>query len=339
MKVFISWSGAISLKIAKIFREWLPSVIQSIEPYVSSEDINKGARWSTDIAKELDNSSFGILCVTKDNIEAPWLNFEAGALSKAMNKSFVIPFLFNIQRTEVQGPILQFQSVIFDKEDINKMVKTLNKACETGGIPDDRLKKAFDVWYPQLEMQLKSIDKNHDESTKESDSKTHADKMLEEVLLLTRENRKLLIEPNDKLYGNLDKIMKLLDKIMAGKNYYDEQRNLRKRYDSLMLEDLVHIIDEGNPNSFLMLLSICKEDLPWVYAMGKETMDLLKSNVSMQEKEQAIHNLRNMVDFTFNHPLTRDFLGRERDNVFFLRRYPIALIEYLDSLLRRLNML
>ena len=124
MKVFISWSGATSLKVAQIFREWLPSVIQSIEPYVSSEDIDKGARWSTDIATELANSTFRILCVTKDNFEAPWLSFEAGALSKTMEKSFVTPFLFDIKRSEVKGPILQFQSTIFEQEDIKKMVKT-----------------------------------------------------------------------------------------------------------------------------------------------------------------------------------------------------------------------
>ena len=99
MKVFISWSGNKSHKVAMIFREWLPSVIQSLEPYVSSEDIDKGARWSSDIAKELEDSTFGILCVT-------------------MDKSFVTPFLFDIKRSEVNGPILQFQSTVFEKEDM-----------------------------------------------------------------------------------------------------------------------------------------------------------------------------------------------------------------------------
>ena len=50
MKVFLSWSGELSHKVALAFREWLPNVIQSIEPYVSSEDIDKGARWSAEMA-------------------------------------------------------------------------------------------------------------------------------------------------------------------------------------------------------------------------------------------------------------------------------------------------
>ena len=91
MKIFISWSGDTSHKVATILRDWLPSVIQSVEPYVSSEDIDKGTRWATDIAGELDQSAFGVLCVTKDNMNAPWLNFEAGALDKSVDKIKVCP--------------------------------------------------------------------------------------------------------------------------------------------------------------------------------------------------------------------------------------------------------
>ena len=69
---------------------------------VSSEDIDKGARWSTDIAKELEDCSFGILCVTKENLEAPWLLFEAGALSKMMQKGAVCPFLFDLKMAEIK---------------------------------------------------------------------------------------------------------------------------------------------------------------------------------------------------------------------------------------------
>ena len=53
MKVFISWSGSKSQEVAKILKQWIPCVIQSVEPYFSSADTDKGARWSTDIAKEL----------------------------------------------------------------------------------------------------------------------------------------------------------------------------------------------------------------------------------------------------------------------------------------------
>ena len=129
MKVFLSWSGHKSHQVALVLRDWLPSVIQSIMPYVSSEDIDKGARWSTDIAKELEDSTYGILCVTKENLEAPWLLFEAGALSKMMDKSSVCPFIFDLKRAEVKGPILQFQSTIcfivfFNALKINSYVYT-----------------------------------------------------------------------------------------------------------------------------------------------------------------------------------------------------------------------
>ncbi|WP_071603344.1 TIR domain-containing protein [Dickeya zeae] len=143
MKIFISWSGDTSHRVAKIFRDWLPSVIQSVTPYVSSEDIDKGSRWSTDIAGELDQSTYGILCVTKENLDAPWLNFEAGALGKSVEKSRVSPFLYKLKRSEIKGPILQFQSTIQERDDVFKLIKSINSACGDLGLDESRLEKNF----------------------------------------------------------------------------------------------------------------------------------------------------------------------------------------------------
>ena len=178
-----------------LLRDWLPSVIQSLTPYVSSEDIDKGARWSTDIAKELEDSTFGILCVTKDNLEAPWLLFEAGALSKMMDKSSVCPFIFDLKRAEVKGPILQFQSTIFDKDDVKKLLLTLNKACGDSGLKEELLSKTYDVWWPNLEESLKAIKKETSEEEKTSTDKNFRNEMLEEILELSRTNQKLLRSP------------------------------------------------------------------------------------------------------------------------------------------------
>lgn len=195
MKVFLSWSGHKSHQVALVLRDWLPSVIQSLTPYVSSEDIDKGARWSTDIAKELEDSTFGILCVTKDNLEAPWLLFEAGALSKMMDKSSVYPFIFDLKRAEVKGPILQFQSTIFDKDDVKKLLLTLNKACGDAGLKEELLSKTFDVWWPNLEESLEAIKGEPSEEEKTSTDKNFRNEMLEEILELSRTNQKLLRSP------------------------------------------------------------------------------------------------------------------------------------------------
>ena len=82
MKVFISWSGDTSRMIADEIRKWLPGVLQAVKPYFSPDDIAKGTRWESEISKELEASSVGLLVITPDNIQAPWLMFEAGALAK-----------------------------------------------------------------------------------------------------------------------------------------------------------------------------------------------------------------------------------------------------------------
>lgn len=338
MKVFISWSGNKSHHVALVFRDWLPSVIQSIKPYVSSEDIDKGARWSTDIATELENSTFGILCVTKDNINAPWLSFEAGALSKTMDKSFVSPFLFDIKRSEVDGPILQFQSTIFQKEDIHKLLKSLNKACGEASIPEAMLNKAFEVWYPTLEEELNKIKGIQDE-TEVTDSPKDLSpaysEILEEILDLSRNNQKLLRTTDPKLYESLEQLKLLAQEQIerTERNSELELKRTARRFQPMFLEELIHVSNRGrkNPFGFLIILSQLKRDFPWIYDSGKELLAILKSRSNKDTKVEAIENFQEMIDFTFQHPLMRDMLGK-KDYWGYMKEFPYVLRKYVDEL-------
>ena len=168
---------------------------------MSSEDIDKGARWSSDIAGELQDSRFGILCVTPENREAPWLMFEAGALSKSIETGHVSPFLVGVKRAEVTGPILQFQSTLFEHDDVLKLMRTINGACGESGIDDLRLEQAFEVWWPGLEGSLKAIAATlnpRPAAPQVVPSRSAAD-ILEELLDLSRSSVRLLSSPMELL--------------------------------------------------------------------------------------------------------------------------------------------
>lgn len=155
MKVFISWSGETSRALAQIIYQWLPSVIQAVKPYFSPDDIAKGARWSTEIAKELESSQVGLLMVTRENLEAPWLMFEAGALSKNLGQAKVSPILFELEPTDIKGPLVQFQVAKFEKAEIKRVVRMMNSELGDVALANDVLDSSFEIWWPRLEQQIR----------------------------------------------------------------------------------------------------------------------------------------------------------------------------------------
>lgn len=130
MKVFVSWSKEPSRSVARALKDWLPNVIQTIEPWVSTDGIAKGQRWSAEIADRLEESGQGIVCVTRDNMHEPWLNFEAGALAKSLTDARVRPLLLDVAPHEVTGPLAQFQGTVATSEDdMLQLVLSLRESC------------------------------------------------------------------------------------------------------------------------------------------------------------------------------------------------------------------
>lgn len=194
MKLFLSWSGNESKQLASIFKEWLPNVLQYTQPYMSAKDIFLGEMWNNNIRNNLEESVFGLIFVTPNNINSPWINYEAGALAKTLD-SKVVPVLYNADVMILnEGPLKQFQSAkSLGKDDIYSLLKSINSTNEDGKLDEPRLEKAFDVWWPQLNEQIANIVMDSSSSNPETEP-TEKDllnvifsKVVEQEKLLKRE--------------------------------------------------------------------------------------------------------------------------------------------------------
>lgn len=201
MKVFISWSGDTSRTLAERLRDWLPNVIQALKPWVSSQDIEKGARWNNDLIEQLQDSRVGIICVTCENLDSAWVNFEAGALLKTVDSNFVCPYLLDLKPTSLQGPLIQFQTTEANKRDTRRMLDTINRAQGENSITDNLLDRTFELWWPELERTITKL-REQPEVIEHSRSDRE---ILEEILSLIRQQARKITssEEVDKLLREL----------------------------------------------------------------------------------------------------------------------------------------
>lgn len=158
MHVFLSWSGTRSQAVAETMQNWLPKVIQAVEPWISS-NIEKGSRWSHALTERLEQSEVGLICLTRDNLTKPWILFEAGALSK-LNHSMVGTLLLDIAHADVEHPLAQFQHTTVSRDDIRRLVRDINervRKCGERAPTDAVLDDVFDQFWPSLETALAQI--------------------------------------------------------------------------------------------------------------------------------------------------------------------------------------
>jgi hypothetical protein len=192
MKVFLSWSGPRSKYIAECLRWWLPKVIQSLQPWMSAEDIDKGTSWDSAIAGELRDTKVGIICLTPENASAPWIHFESGALAKTVEKAYVCTYVYDMQFSAIVGPLTRFQATKMEKDDTRKLIQTVNSALSVP-LEKEELNENFEMWWGRLEERLKSVPQLNKVSTAPPERSEKA--ILEEVLEMVRVIHSRSLEP------------------------------------------------------------------------------------------------------------------------------------------------
>ncbi len=154
--IFIGWSGDVSQRLAHELQKWIPNVIPIANPKLS-RDIPAGADWNTELKAMLAKAKFAILCLTRENRNAPWIHYEAGFLV-ASNKVKVCPYILDFDPKDLTGPLSQLQAKYADEADTLAMLININTP-ERGQpvIPKSSVEMYFKLFWPQLDMQMNEL--------------------------------------------------------------------------------------------------------------------------------------------------------------------------------------
>ncbi|MEN4751141.1 toll/interleukin-1 receptor domain-containing protein [Pseudomonas sp. Ps21-P2] len=157
MKVFVSWSGRRSKAVAELLADWIKCVLQASQPWISTRDIDKGAIWFSEISDQLKDTAAGIVCLTQDNKNKPWILFETGALAKGLSTNRVCTFLVDLKPADIEDPLAQFNHTTADHSSMWGLVCSLNAGLETAKLNERILRQVFDTYWPQFDKEFKRI--------------------------------------------------------------------------------------------------------------------------------------------------------------------------------------
>jgi hypothetical protein len=161
--IFISWAGKASHEVAKSLKDWIPLVFGGVNCWVSSYDLPSGKLWTTELFEQLELSNVGIVVITLENMESPWILFEAGALSKNLKISRVIPYLVGIRKSELRGPFAQFQAIEADRDGTKHLIHSIREFCQSSEsevVVNHRFHAFWPKFHEELEKSQKLLSNN-----------------------------------------------------------------------------------------------------------------------------------------------------------------------------------
>jgi len=191
LKVFIMWSEESSRKVAEALYEFLKSVLQAPDYFISTEDVEAGQLWSNVIAGELEATHIGIACLTKQNLNSRWIHFESGAISKVSEKSKVMPYLIGVKKSDVEQPLAKFQMVKADKSGTRRLVKSLiAESSMLPWTPDEKaVMRSFSALWDELREVISSSAGEHQNNGEQQPQRADEDLMVEILSIVRRMER------------------------------------------------------------------------------------------------------------------------------------------------------
>ena len=184
MDIFISWSGSSSHILARILKEWLPTVLHYARPWLSSEDIRKGKPWGPELTAQLDATSYSIVCVPTPRVaRAPWVNFEAGVTSKYIEHAHVSPLLVGVLPEDLADlPLARFQCTAFTKTDVARLLRSINEAAGSP-MSKEEVNRNLRITWRHLQEEVSNLEPSEGHDSMEGNGEYNDDDDAQRVFL------------------------------------------------------------------------------------------------------------------------------------------------------------
>lgn len=146
---------------------------------MSKHDVSSGVRWASEVASELAHSNFGIICLTPDNLEAPWIMFEAGALTKNATGRACGLLFRGLTIANITGPLEQFQNREFSEAGFRQLLDDISKVLNSPVEPQ-YVDMLFEKFWPEISNAISGAMAS--QSPRQEAPRRSPDDLLEEVV-------------------------------------------------------------------------------------------------------------------------------------------------------------
>lgn len=314
--VFISHDTK-DAEIAEAFSKLLSSVSAGVLKSFRSSDkkgtqgIEYGVEWFPEVMKKLDEASDIVCLLTHTSVERPWILYEAG-VAKGKLSTTVLGIALGIPLNKANnGPFAQFQNCSDDEDSLTKLVLQLVRKIPNAE-PDEEVVKDQVKNFKQKLTDLLQSKPGQDRPSDEIKEDASIAKLFEEVKIMFQD-----------LPSRIDK--RLDPEIMLRK---------RKRIYPKMLDEIIRFSMnfEDVSISFLIMISMFKDEVPWFYEIGLETYKTLKNAKTKAEKEKAILTFNTATDM-IGHPMFMEIYGRNEDAFIMMKEARYFVRRYIDKYL------
>lgn len=301
--------------LAEAFSKLLSSVSAGVLKSFRSSDkrgnqgIAYGVEWYPEIMKKLNEASDVVALLTHHSVDRPWILYEAG-VAKGKLDTPLLGIAIGIPLNKANnGPFAQFQNSGDDVDSLTKLVVQLVRRIPNAEPDREVIKMQVEAFKKKAEEILAKQPKEETAENEIMEDSTVA-QLFEEIKIMFQD-----------LPSRIDR------------NVNSSKRKRKYRFHPKMIHELMYMSEETKDEyfGFLVMISLFKDDYPWIYEIGKQTYEILKSNKAKSSKEKAISKFRRMVKNTLRHPVMREFHDRD-DSIMMLDEMMFVM----DKSLRRM---